>query len=77
VPHYDFNWQTYYEFAKPLAVAKGSRIEAEAYYDNSVGNKANPDPTKEVHWGEQTWEEMQFTALTITLPTPAPTTGQQ
>jgi hypothetical protein len=64
VPHYDFNWQTWYTFAEPLAVPKGSRLEATAHYDNSVNNPSNPDPNIEVHWGDQTWDEMQFTGIT-------------
>jgi hypothetical protein len=64
VPRYDFNWQTYYEFAKPLIAPKGTRLEATAHYDNSAANKANPDPDKIVRWGEQTWEEMQYTGIT-------------
>jgi len=67
VPHYDFNWQTYYIFTRPLAVPKGSRLEAVAHYDNSANNKSNPDPTKEVHWGEQTWDEMQYTGINYTI----------
>jgi len=67
IPHYDFNWQTYYIFSTPLAVPKGSRLEAVAHYDNSVNNKSNPDPTKEVHWGEQTWDEMQYTGINYTI----------
>jgi hypothetical protein len=70
VPKYDFNWQTYYIFTKPLAVPKGSRIEAVAHYDNSTNNKWNPDPTKEVRWGEQTWQEMQYTGITYTVDEP-------
>ena len=31
-----------------------------AYFDNSADNLANPDPSKEVNWGEQTWDEMMF-----------------
>jgi hypothetical protein len=79
VPHYDFNWQTYYIFAKPLAVPKGSRLEATAHYDNSTSNKWNPDPTVDVRWGEQTWQEMQYTGITyyIDQPAPPPTTGAQ
>jgi hypothetical protein len=73
VPHYDFNWQTYYIFTKPLAVPKGSRIEAVAHYDNSTNNKWNPDPTIEVHWGEQTWQEMQYTGITYTVDEPVMT----
>jgi len=64
VPKYDFNWQTYYVFTNPLAAPKGSRLEAFAHYDNSAENKWNPDPTLEVHWGEQTWQEMQYSGIT-------------
>ncbi len=70
VPKYDFNWQTYYTFAKPLAMPKGTRLEAEAHYDNSTSNKFNPDPTKDVRWGEQTWQEMQYTGITFTVDKP-------
>jgi mono/diheme cytochrome c family protein len=70
VPKYDFNWQTYYIFTTPLAVPKGSRIEAVAHYDNSSNNKWNPDPKVEVHWGEQTWQEMQYTGITYTVDEP-------
>ena len=31
-----------------------------AHFDNSAENLANPDPTKVVHFGDQTWEEMMF-----------------
>jgi hypothetical protein len=67
VPRYDFNWQTYYEFAKPIAVPKGSKVLAIAHYDNSANNKANPNPTVEVKWGDQTWEEMQYSGITYTV----------
>ena len=63
VPKYDFNWQTYYFFTRPLDVPAGSKIESVAWYDNSSANRSNPDATKEVRWGDQTWEEMQYTGL--------------
>lgn len=63
VPRYDFNWQTLYQFATPLLIPAGARLHAVAWYDNSASNKHNPDPTKEVRWGDQTWEEMQYTAF--------------
>jgi hypothetical protein len=68
VPHYDFNWQTYYLFDKPLEMAPGSKITSTAWYDNSATNKNNPDATKDVHWGDQTWEEMQYTGFMYTIP---------
>ncbi|HLY72592.1 MAG TPA: hypothetical protein VKU80_00610 [Planctomycetota bacterium] len=58
VPRYDFNWQTCYRLREPKAVRKGTTIHAYARFDNSRGNPANPDPSKEVRWGQQTWEEM-------------------
>ena len=40
------------------ADAKGTRIECTAHFDNSANNPDNADPTKEVIWGDQSWEEM-------------------
>ena len=67
VPDYDFNWQIDYIFDEPLALPEGSRIHAVAHYDNSAANRSNPDPTAEVRWGEQTDEEMMFTALSYLI----------
>jgi mono/diheme cytochrome c family protein len=63
VPRYDFNWQTYYMFKEPLQVPKGARIVSSAWYDNSAANRSNPDPRIDVKWGDQTWEEMQYTGI--------------
>jgi mono/diheme cytochrome c family protein len=63
MPRYDFNWQTFYMFAQPLAIPAGARIEASAWYDNSAANASNPDPKVAVLWGDQTWEEMQYTGF--------------
>jgi hypothetical protein len=58
VPKYDFSWQIQYALDQELLLPKGTRIECTAHYDNSANNPANPDPTKEVRWGDQTFEEM-------------------
>jgi hypothetical protein len=58
VPNYDFNWQISYYLSKPKLLPKGTVIECTAHYDNSVNNPFNPDATVDVHYGEQTWEEM-------------------
>jgi hypothetical protein len=60
VPQYDFNWQSAYRLKTPLRLPAGTRVECTAHYDNSKGNPANPDPTKQVTWGDQTWEEMMI-----------------
>jgi hypothetical protein len=71
VPRYDFNWQTYYMFKEPLQVPKGSRLVSSAWYDNSAANKSNPDAKVDVKWGDQTWEEMQYTGLLFSPAIPA------
>jgi hypothetical protein len=73
VPKYDFNWQTDYVYKEPLKLPKGTKVKTSAWYDNSTANKSNPDPTVDVHWGDQTWQEMQFTAFAFTID-PQPTT---
>ncbi len=60
VPSYDFNWQLRYMFKEPKLMPKGTKIVATAHFDNSPDNLANPDPTQEVTYGDQTWEEMMF-----------------
>lgn len=69
VPHYDFNWQSHYRLAQPLNLPAGSRIECTAHFDNSTANLNNPDPQKEVRWGEQTWEEMMIGFVDYTFAT--------
>ena len=60
VPKWDFNWQASYVPATPIRVPAGGRIECVAWYDNSAANPSNPDPTKRIRWGQQTWEEMML-----------------
>jgi hypothetical protein len=77
VPRYDFDWQTDYVYKQPLKLPKGTRIHATAWYDNSTNNPSNPDPTKDVWWGDQTWEEMMFTGLTYSVDPPPASTAQK
>ena len=60
VPRYNFNWQSAYRLEEPKAVPAGTRIHCLAHFDNSAKNPNNPDPTKRVFWGDQTWEEMMI-----------------
>jgi hypothetical protein len=70
VPKYDFNWQLGYRLAQPLVLPKGTRIECTAHFDNSANNPYNPDPTKEVKWGDQTWEEMMIGWFSVSVADP-------
>jgi peroxiredoxin len=60
VPRYDFNWQSVYRLADPLAMPKGTKLHCVAHFDNSAKNHNNPDPKRAVYWGDQTWEEMMI-----------------
>lgn len=67
VPKWDFGWQMTYFLKEPVAAPKGSRLECVAHFDNSAKNKFNPDPTKLVSWGPQTWDEMMIGYLDYTI----------
>jgi hypothetical protein len=60
VPQWDFAWQTNYILKEPKRLPKGSRIMVTAYFDNSAKNKFNPDPSKDVRYGEPTYDEMML-----------------
>lgn len=62
---FDFNWQLGYDFAKPLPLPKGTRLIGIAHYDNSANNPFNPDPTKDIRWGLQNWDEMSSAFIGI------------
>jgi hypothetical protein len=60
VPKYSFAWQLAYQPLQDIIMPKGSKIECVAHFDNSPNNPINPDPAKEVRYGDQSWEEMMF-----------------
>jgi hypothetical protein len=72
VPKYDFNWQLNYELAKYIPLPAGTRIDCVAHFDNSSNNRFNPDPAKDVTWGEQTWEEMMIGWFSYVVPAENP-----
>ena len=72
VPKYDFNWQLRYILDKPRQVPAGSKIEATAWFDNSANNKYNPDPSKLVRWGDQTFDEMMIGFFNYKVPVDSP-----
>ena len=68
VPAYDFNWQTSYRLSEPVNLPANTRIHCVAHFDNSENNLNNPDPTRAVSWGEQTWDEMMIGYVDIAIP---------
>ncbi len=68
MPRYDFNWQTSYIFDEPRQLPAGTTLHCTAHFDNSADNPANPDPSKPVRWGDQTWEEMMIGWFDIAVP---------
>jgi hypothetical protein len=60
VSNYDFNWQTVYWFEEPVKAPKGTRIDCVAHWDNSENNPFNPDPTKTVTFGPESYDEMMI-----------------
>jgi peroxiredoxin len=72
VPDYDFGWQSAYRFDKPLQIPKGSKLTWISRWDNSEDNPRNPDPSKSVHWGLQTWDEMQNGWMELVWKKPKP-----
>ena len=68
VPRYDFNWQTFYFLQVPKPVPAGTKILMSGAFDNSPRNRANPDPSKEVRWGQQSWDEMFIGYMMYTAP---------
>jgi hypothetical protein len=65
VPRYDFNWQLWYDTS--IKVPTGSRMRVIAWFDNSPGNKFNPNPKATVYYGDQTWEEMHFPSYGVVV----------
>jgi hypothetical protein len=74
IPKYRFDWQILYTLSEPLKIPAGSTITAIVHYDNSMANKNNPDPDREVHWSESSWEEMFLPFMQYTVDSQAPVT---
>jgi hypothetical protein len=60
VDDYNFYWQLNYRLAQPIPLPAGSRLDAEATFDNSKNNPRNPDPDVAVRFGEQSTDEMMI-----------------
>ena len=70
VPKFSFNWQSVYWLKRPVDIPKGTKLIVTAHFDNSTKNKYNPDPTKDVRWGDPTYDEMMIGWMDITIDNP-------
>jgi hypothetical protein len=60
VPNYSFFWQLSYRLETPISLKKGVRLQCWGTFDNSANNPGNPDPSVDVTYGQQSWEEMMI-----------------
>ena len=75
VPNYDFGWQTVYYYKKPIPMPKGTKFIVTALFDNSSKNKFNPDPTRDIRWGDPTYEDMMIGWLEFSVDNKPPKPG--
>ena len=54
IPNFDFGWHTGAEFIpeKPISVPAGGKLKLVCEFDNSTSNPNNPDPSKEIRFGQ-------------------------
>ena len=60
VENFNFNWHVNYVYANDVAplLPAGTMIKLTAWHDNTAGNRANPDPTQWVGWGQRSYDDM-------------------
>ena len=65
---WNFDWQMGYQYAQPISLPKGSKLQLITHFDNSPGNRFNPDPATKVLWGPQNWDEMSNCFIGVLFP---------
>ncbi len=64
VPDWNFDWQGFYDYKKPLIIPARAMLHAEATYDNTVSNPRNPSfPPKDIFAGQESTDEMMIVSL--------------
>jgi hypothetical protein len=59
--------QQMYALATPRTLPKGTKLDLRASFDNSLNHRSNPDPTKTVKGGDQTFDEMAVGILMLQI----------
>jgi len=60
VENFNFNWHVNYVYADDAAplLPAGTMIKLTAWHDNTAANRANPDPTQWIGWGQRSYDDM-------------------
>lgn len=68
IPHWDFEWQGFYQFKEPVIIPFGATLHGEATYNNTVSNPHLPgDIPQDVSVGEATTDEMMIFFLSLSV----------
>ncbi|MBK8503756.1 MAG: T9SS type A sorting domain-containing protein [Saprospiraceae bacterium] len=68
IPHWDFEWQGFYRFQKPVVIPAFSTLHGIATYNNTTSNQHLPgDVPVDVSVGEATTDEMMLFFMSFTL----------
>ncbi len=68
---FDFNWHVNCVYAEEVAPVSptGTVLHITAWHDNTAGNRANPDPTQWVGWGQRSYDDMYHAHVNVTYLT--------
>ena len=71
VANFDFNWHVNYVYTDDSApvLPAGTVIHLTAWHDNTAANRANPDPTQWVGWGQRSFDDMYHAHVNMTYLT--------
>ncbi len=67
VDRFDFNWHVNYVYTDDSApvLPAGTIIKLTAWHDNSSANRANPDPSQWVGWGQRSYDDMYHAHVNV------------
>jgi len=70
IPKWDFHWQGSYQFAQPIQVNAGDKLQTTCVWDNSAAHQpivnGQPQQPKDVRFGEGSTDEMCLAGFTLT-----------
>ncbi len=58
IPAYNYGWQPHYHLSEAIELEAGDTIHVRGAFDNSYSNPFNPDPSEQVTFGLESYDEM-------------------